>query len=55
MNNALTEDLRIALIKTISNPFWLLQLFFFLHPLCWGFQDAGCWQSIAKWFVTNTF
>jgi hypothetical protein len=36
-------------------PFLTITIILLINHLCWGFQDAGWWQSIAKWFVTNTF
>ena len=36
-------------------PFLTIIIILLLNHLCWGFQHAAWWQSIAKWFVTNTF
>lgn len=36
-------------------PFLTITLILLVNHLCWGFQNAGWWQSIAKWFVTHAF
>ena len=38
-----------------TKPFLTICLIFVINHLCWGFQDAGWWQAIAKWFVTFFF
>ena len=36
-------------------PFLTITIILAINHLCWGFQNASWWQSIAKWFVTNAF
>ena len=36
-------------------PFLTITIVLIVNHLCWSFQSAGWWQSIAKWFVTHTF
>ena len=36
-------------------PFLTITIILLLNHLCWGFQTAAWWQSIAKWFVTHAF
>jgi uncharacterized membrane protein YozB (DUF420 family) len=36
-------------------PFLTITIILILNHLCWGFQSAAWWQSIANWFVTNFF
>ena len=38
-----------------SKPFLTITLVLLLNHLCWGFQTAAWWQSIAKWFVSHAF
>ena len=36
-------------------PFLTITIILIIDHLCWGFQNASWWQSIAKWFVTHAF
>ena len=36
-------------------PFLIITIILLINHLCWGFQNAFWWQSIAKWFVALTF
>jgi hypothetical protein len=36
-------------------PFLTITIILIFNQLCWTFQTAGLWQSIASWFVTHTF
>lgn len=36
-------------------PFLTISLILIFNHLCWVFQSAGWWQTIAKWFVTYAF
>ena len=36
-------------------PFLTITIILILNHICWGYQTAAWWQSIAKWFVTNAF
>ncbi|MEO7486107.1 MAG: hypothetical protein ABIU77_03365 [Ferruginibacter sp.] len=36
-------------------PFLTITIILVVNHLCWGFQNAYWWQSIAKWFVTYIF
>lgn len=36
-------------------PFLTITIILILNQLCWTYQTASWWQSIASWFVTHTF
>lgn len=36
-------------------PFLTITIILIIDHLCWGFQNASWWQSIAKWFVIHAF
>jgi hypothetical protein len=36
-------------------PFLTITLILILNQLCWSFQSANWWQSIASWFVKHAF
>jgi Trk-type K+ transport system membrane component len=36
-------------------PFLTITIILILNQLCWTFQSASWWQSIASWFVSHTF
>jgi hypothetical protein len=36
-------------------PFLTITIILIFNHLCWAFQSANWWQSIARWFVTIAF
>jgi hypothetical protein len=36
-------------------PFLTITIILIVNHLCWAFQNASWWQSIANWFVTHAF
>lgn len=36
-------------------PFLTISIMLIFYHVCWGFQHAAWWQTIAKWIVENTF
>jgi hypothetical protein len=36
-------------------PFLTITIILIFNHLCWAFQGANWWQSIARWFVTIAF
>jgi hypothetical protein len=36
-------------------PFLTITIILIINHLCWAFQSATWWQSIARWFVTIAF
>jgi len=36
-------------------PFLTITIILIVYHLCWAFQNASWWQSIANWFVTHAF